>query len=167
MRCIIIYFDVNFNKILLVITIFGVIGIGGLYIYADSEVTIAINSVADSLEYMDSRLEDFSLFPTSATYVYVYRLENPSNIDVTFTYYAEIYFEEQYVSTLEFEILVPAKRSVTVETEEHIGKEAFEMLQGLSEIEYHYIGSFTGEGKFLIFTIKKTWSNEWDWLATQ
>lgn len=157
------------KNMLFLILIIGIIGISVIYFYADSQVTNAINEVHSSLESLDYRIDDFSLIPPSITMAYTYRLENPTKIDIYYTYYAEIYYEDNYLSTIEFETLVPSERSVTVETEANFGVDAVAIVEDLifqSEIEYHYVGSFTGKGT-LLFTISKSWIDEWDWTFSQ
>ena len=140
-----------------------IIGGGGLYLYADSEGTNAINEVADSMEFLDSRVSNFNLLGLSVDYIYTYRLENPSKYDVLFEYYVEIYYQDTYVATMEFVEMVPAGRSITVDIECHVGSEAVGIVTGLINPTYRYEGDFKASTTILYIPIAKSWSNEWEY----
>ena len=152
------------NKIKIgIIFIIVIVGIGALYFYADGKITNAINEVYRSIEYLDYSVEITSLIPISVKYTYVYRLTNPTNIDVILAYYADVFIGDEYIQTLEFDILVPANEFVTTSFISTVGTEAAEILMQLSNPTYHYYGQMEGSGTYLFFTISKSWTDEWDW----
>ena len=156
----------NRIRIVIIILIIGLVGSGGgyLYSYVNSRVTNAINLVHASKENADYR-DDFTNSSTTVSVVYTFLLENPTEIDILYSYYIETYYEGEYIMTIEFEELIPAKRSVTVETTTYIGHEGTETLKDAyldSEAIFHSRGSFIGKGRFLLLTITKSWTEEWD-----
>jgi len=152
------------SRNLIIIAIVGLVGLGALYSYADTQVKKAINLVHESRERV-AYSDDSSIFSSTANLFYVFRLENPTDIDILYSSYYEVYFEGTYITTFEFEILVPAKRSITVDVTAFVGTEGVEALEDLywaTDGEIHYEGSFSGKGTYLLFTISKSWNEEWD-----
>jgi len=140
-----------------------VIGIGALYFYADGQVTDAINHVYHSVEYLDYSVEITSLHPLSGKFTYIVGLRNPTNIDVELSYYADILIEDEYISTLEFDVSVPANEFVTIRSFYTTGAGNMALVQQFITPTYHYYGQMKGSGKYLFFTLSKSWTDEWYW----
>lgn len=118
------------SRNLIVLVIVGLFGLGALYSFADIQVKEAINLVHESRERL-AYSDDSNIFSSTANLFYVFRLENPSDIDILYSSYYEVYFEGTYITTFEFEKVVPAKRSVTVDVTAFVGTDGVETLEDL------------------------------------
>jgi hypothetical protein len=100
----------------------------------------------------------------TATHTNVYHLNNSANIDIHYSYYVEVFLKGNYVTTADFEVLVPANRGSTIEITTFLGKEAFQKVRDAQESGaiLHNEGSLSGEGTWLFIPISKSWDIEWD-----
>lgn len=142
------------NKLIVISVILLVIG-AGVYFVVDNQVKVAASEVMDSLEFIDFRLEDWSLFPPSATLIMICSVDNPSNMPLTISFDLDMYAGSDYLTTLvaENEDIRAGGNSI-IEIEMSLGTSAVNILSNLGENAIYSIsGTFTAELEILGFPI--------------
>jgi hypothetical protein len=82
--------------------------------------------------------------------------------DVTLYLYADIYYQEQFVATIQFNEIVPAIGRLRVEPRAEFDKEIIVILENDSPARFKYNGTYSVSGKYLYITFRKTWDNSWE-----
>lgn len=137
------------NRALIAILILGLM-VGG-YLYADGEATKAINQTVNSMTFLDETI-------TAGGAHYTYRFTNPSRYDVWYSYYAEVYVKSVYITTVQFDVTIPAGRSVVIGVDATIGSAAWEVLIENPNPAFRHVGQFEGRA---LWIISKSWTDEW------
>ena len=145
--------------------VIGIVLIGifcqGIYLYGESNVMEAIDLVSGSKEDGYPRVANFTIVPTVITYSHIYIFENPSEIEIKLHMYADIYYEEECVSTIQFTKIVPAHGRLRVEPKAVFYEDGVKILEELSPVQFRYVGKFSAMGKYLSFTYWMTWDEIW------
>jgi len=149
--------NILFKRKLIAIPIIVIVSFIGFYFYAHWSFKNTVTDILSTIEFVDFRIEDLSIFPPSATLVMICSVENPGNNPVTISMDFSYYIENEYIAsiTADNEKIQPHGTSM-IELQLSLGSTAIDKFVSIDfeNARMTLSGTITAESKVFFFPVK-------------